>query len=132
MSSDADWPWLASDSFIFLIYLSPPIPTHADLRKGISCRMRQWIREDSRFEIMASATLNLICFRLAGSDSRNEQLLQTLNQSGKLYFSHTKLNGKYTLRFCVGQTTTELHHAERAWSEIRSATNLLDARGHRS
>lgn len=77
----------------------------------------------------SSYPLNLICFRLVGSDSRNEELLQMLNRSGKLYLSHTKLNGKYTLRFCVGQTTTELHHVETAWSEIRSTANLLDTKG---
>jgi aromatic-L-amino-acid decarboxylase len=116
--------------FLIQHYGTEGLRHHIRRHVEIAQKLAEWIREDSRFEIMAPATLNLICFRLAGSDSRNEQLLQMLNLSGKLYLSHTKLNDKYTLRFCVGQTTTELHHVERAWSEIRSAANLLDTKGN--
>lgn len=88
-----------------------------------------WVREDSRFELMAPASLNLICFRLKGGDEMNEELLRRLNRSGKMYLSHTRLNGKYTIRFCVAQTRTELPHLERAWDAIRKeADGLLAAR----
>ena len=88
-----------------------------------------WVREDSRFELMAPAPLNLICFRLKGGDELNEELLRRLNRSGKLYLSHTRLNGKYTIRFCVAQTRTELPHVEGAWEAIRKeAEGLLAAR----
>lgn len=80
----------------------------------------EWVRKDKRFEIMAPATLNLVCFRLKAGDADNEQLLQDLNASGKLYLSHTKLNGKYTLRFCVAQTYTEERHVRAAWEQIAS------------
>jgi aromatic-L-amino-acid/L-tryptophan decarboxylase len=80
----------------------------------------RWVREDSRFELMAPAPLNLICFRLKGDDAPNEGLLRRLNQSGKLFLSHTRLKGKYTLRFCVGQTRTKLEHVENAWKTIQS------------
>src|SRR5580704_215804 len=85
-----------------------------------------WVREDSRFELMAPAPLNLICFRLKGGDELNEELLRRLNASGQLYISHTKLNGKFTLRFCVGQMRTELHHVQDAWAAIcAEATRLI-------
>ncbi|HXO06098.1 MAG TPA: pyridoxal-dependent decarboxylase [Candidatus Sulfotelmatobacter sp.] len=87
-----------------------------------------WVRKDSRFELMAPAPLNLICFRLKGGDELNEDLLRRLNRSGKLYLSHTRLNGKYTIRFCVAQTRTELPHVEAAWGAIRKeADELLGA-----
>jgi aromatic-L-amino-acid decarboxylase len=85
----------------------------------------RWLQADSRFEIMAAAALNLICFRLKASDELNEELLRRLNHSGKVYLSHTRLNGKYTIRFCVAQTKTELPHIERAWNVIRSEADLL-------
>jgi aromatic-L-amino-acid/L-tryptophan decarboxylase len=85
-----------------------------------------WVREDSRFEIMAPAPLNLICFRLRAADDLNEELLGRLNRSGKMYLSHTRLSGKYTIRFCVAQTRTELRHVERAWDAIlKEADGLL-------
>ncbi len=84
-----------------------------------------WVQEDSRFELMAPALLNLICFRLKAADGVNEELLRRLNGSGKLYLSHTRLNGKYTIRFCVAQTRTELRHIGGAWDAIRREANTL-------
>jgi aromatic-L-amino-acid/L-tryptophan decarboxylase len=83
-----------------------------------------WIRGDARFELAAPAPLNLVCFRLrsrdgADQDAANQALMDRLNSSGDLYLTHTKLNGKLTLRFCVGQTNTEARHVERAWRRIQ-------------
>ena len=88
----------------------------------------QWLQADSRFEIAAPPELNLICFRLKAPDQQNEQLMQALNASGRLYLSHTKLNGKYTLRFCVGQTYTEEQHVQQAWAEIQTQVGKLTLR----
>jgi aromatic-L-amino-acid decarboxylase len=45
--------------------------------------------------------------------------MERLNNSGDLYLTHTKLDGKVTLRFCVGQTNTQARHVERAWERIQ-------------
>jgi aromatic-L-amino-acid decarboxylase len=84
------------------------------------------VRVDARFEISAPISLNLVCFRLKSSDEANQRLLSALNKSGKMYLSHTKLNGKYVLRMSIGQTHTEKQHVEAAWKLIQSeAANLL-------
>ena len=77
------------------------------------------IREDSRFELAAPAPLNLVCFRLKSGDAANQALMERLNRSGDLFLTHTKLDGKFTLRLCVGQTNTQERHVERAWERIR-------------
>lgn len=84
-----------------------------------------WVLADDRFEVVAPAPLNLICFRLRGPDKPNEELLRRLNASGKLYISHTKLKGQYTLRFCVGQIRTEMRHVEKAWRAICETVDML-------
>ena len=81
---------------------------------------RSWIEADSRFELGAPAPLNLVCFRLRAGDDENRTLLDRLNASGDLYLTHTVLNGKFTLRLCVGQTRTEREHVEAAWAKIQS------------
>jgi len=86
----------------------------------------RWIQADNRFELAAPAPLNLICFRIKGEDDRNQQLLERLNQSGGLYLSHTVLNGRYTLRFCVGQTHTEERHVVQAWKKIQETAAELE------
>jgi aromatic-L-amino-acid decarboxylase len=78
-----------------------------------------WLSADSRFEIVAPVSLNLVCFRLKGPDSATETLMQALNASGKTFLSHTRLNGRFVLRFCVGQTYTEEEHVRAAWEAIQ-------------
>jgi len=99
-----------------------------------------WVREDSRFEVAAPSLLNLVCFRLragghpsqsqsnqnqANQDHANQLLMDRLNSSGDLYLTHTKLDGKLTLRLCVGQTNTQARHVERAWQRIQQETGKL-------
>ncbi len=78
-----------------------------------------WIRSSADFELMAPAPLNLVCFAHRAGDAFNRLLLERLNQSGKVYLTHTILHGRFTLRFCVGQTHTEETHVRGAWQLIQ-------------
>ena len=59
-----------------------------------------------------------MCFRHKAGDDANQQIMDRLNQSGDLFLTHTKLNGKLTLRLSVGQMNTQAKHVERAWKRI--------------
>ena len=78
-----------------------------------------WVEADERFELVAPVPLNLVCFRHRGSDGVNELLMNQLNESGKIFLTHTKLDGRFVLRMAIGQTETEQEHVERAWDLIR-------------
>ena len=89
-----------------------------------------WVRESEEFELAVEPPLNLVCFRHVGGDELNKELLARLNASGALYMTHTVLGGRYTLRFCVGQTHTEERHVKKAWERIRAvALELTKERG---
>ncbi|MGC2731879.1 MAG: pyridoxal-dependent decarboxylase, partial [Candidatus Sulfotelmatobacter sp.] len=90
------------------------IRRHVELTKQFA----DWVRSDSRFEVAAPVPLNLICFRHKGGDAANQTIMERLNRSGDLFLTHTKLDGKFTLRLCVGQTKTETRHVEKAWKRI--------------
>lgn len=77
-----------------------------------------WMRSDERFELAAPVPLNLVCFRHKSGDEANQTIMDRLNSSGDLFLTHTKLNGKLTLRLCVGQTNTQARHVENAWKRI--------------
>lgn len=78
-----------------------------------------YVEASNQFELAAPCPLNLVCFRHIEGDKFNKTLLENLNQSGKLYLTHTKMNDQYVLRFCVGQTQTKTQHVENAWQLIQ-------------
>ena len=78
-----------------------------------------WVAADSRFELAAPAGLSLVCFRHRDGEAANQQIMDRLNASGRILLTHTRLNGKLTLRFSVGQTNTERRHVEQAWRLIQ-------------
>ena len=91
---------------------------HVNLAKQFA----RWVAESADFELAAPAPLNLVCFRHRGGEEHNRQILKRLNRSGDIYLTHTLLNGKFTLRLCIGQTQTEARHVERAWKLIQAAS----------
>ncbi|MGE0859920.1 MAG: pyridoxal-dependent decarboxylase [Gammaproteobacteria bacterium] len=87
---------------------------------ALAAEFEQWVKDDPTFELVVPRTLNLVCFRKRGTNADNEALLKRLNDSGRLFLSHTVIRGQYTLRFCVGQSYTEAEHVAAAWELIRT------------
>jgi aromatic-L-amino-acid decarboxylase len=85
------------------------------------------IQKSSYFELVTPRSMNLTCFRfkptkidnLAHLNQLNEQLMHTLNASGSLFLTHTKVNDIFTLRMVIGQTNVDKRHVERAWELIQ-------------
>ncbi len=100
---------------------------------NIAHTLEQWILKENDFEILAPVVISVVCFRFAPAGYNeeqlnilNEKLNHQLNDSGKLYLSHTVLNGRYTLRMVTAQTNVTISHVERAWDLIiDTARNLL-------
>jgi aromatic-L-amino-acid decarboxylase len=95
-------------------------------------RLKELIENEEDFEIAAPVVINVVCFRYLRDaytgeqlNELNEKLNHRLNDSGKLYLSHTVLNGKYTLRMVTGQTNVTLEHVEKAWILIRDTARSL-------
>lgn len=99
--------------------------------------LAQWVRTqveaEPDFELLAPVPLNTICLRYRPVDSAapgggapseeelntlNGEIMEHVNATGKAYFTHTKLDGRYTIRFVIGQTFTERRHVEAAWKLI--------------
>ena len=101
---------------------------HVRRHIALAQQFASWVQQDQRFELAAPAPLNLVCFRHRAGDAFNEALLDALNRSGDLYLTHTKLNSRFIIRFCVGQTYTESRHVERAWGRIQEEATRLESR----
>jgi len=111
--------------FVIRHYGIEGLQHHVRQHVKLAQQFAQWVRQDDRFELAAPAPLNLICFRHQGGDEINQKIMDRLNRSGDLYLTHTKLNGKITLRICIGQANTEARHVERAWQRIQQEAGKL-------
>jgi aromatic-L-amino-acid/L-tryptophan decarboxylase len=85
----------------------------------LAAEFESWVRTDERFEVVALRTVNLVCFRLRGSDEQNHELMERINASGRAFLSHTTLGGRYVLRMCIGSAGTGERHVREAWDLIR-------------
>lgn len=82
---------------------------------------------DPDFELHEPQTLGLVCFRPRwpsrseeDADAATLRLMESLNSSGVLYLTHTKVAGRVVLRMALGGTRTEKRHVEAAWQAIRA------------
>ncbi len=88
---------------------------HVRLAQDFAC----WVEADKRFELVVEPPLNLVCFRHRGGDETNQQLMDSLNATGRIYLTHTRLHDKLTLRLSIGQTWTQRRQVEEAWRLIQ-------------
>ncbi len=107
--------------FVIRHYGVEGLRRHVRRHVELAQRFAAWVEADDRFELSAPAPLNLVCFRHRGGDGVNQRILDRVNESGRMYLTHTRLDDRLTLRLCVGQTRTELSHVEAAWDRIREA-----------
>jgi aromatic-L-amino-acid/L-tryptophan decarboxylase len=99
---------------------------------AIAAKLSEMISVETDFEILAPVIISVVCFRFipAGYTEDqiniiNEKLNHQLNDSGKLYLSHTVLNGRYTLRMVTAQTNVTIGHVQKAWFLIRETARKL-------
>ncbi len=93
---------------------------------SLAAALRARVESSGDFELLAPMSLNLLCFRyhpkgIDGLDQLNainERLLEAVNATGKIYITHTKLNGAYTLRMVIAQTQVTESDVDSAWDLI--------------
>ncbi|MBN2773788.1 MAG: hypothetical protein JXR31_06035 [Prolixibacteraceae bacterium] len=98
------------------------------IRKHISMAQQfaDWIRNSEDFELVTEPPFNTICIRHKAGDDLNMKLMNSINESGDAFFTHTKLNGQVILRQVVGQTNTEEQHVMKVWELIQKTSGEMD------
>ncbi|MBP8960283.1 MAG: aspartate aminotransferase family protein [Bacteroidales bacterium] len=98
----------------------------------IAQKLYEMISRERDFEILAPLTLNTVCFRYKPyeiSDEEaniiNEKLNHLLNDSGRIYLTHTKIGEKYCLRMVTAQTNVTMEHVEKAWNLIINTARTM-------
>jgi aromatic-L-amino-acid decarboxylase len=110
---------------------------HIDLAHELA----DWIEADPDAELLYPVPFGTVCFRMrpqryagregepevaAAIDRLNEAVMNRLNDSGRIFLSHTKIDDVFVLRVAIGNIRTERRHIERAWELLQSTTRELD------
>jgi aromatic-L-amino-acid decarboxylase len=100
-----------------------------------------WVDADPDWERLAPVPFSTVCFRyrpsrLAGRedepevgawlDTTNTTLMDAVNRTGRVFLSHTRLAGRFTIRMAIGNLRTEHRHVELAWELLRTEAARLD------
>ncbi len=96
-------------------------------------KLKSAISTSDNFELLAPVPLNTLCFRYHPPhiddeeklDELNERLLDAIRDSGELFLTHTRLDGKYTIRIVIGNTNVEQRHIDEAWALIQDKAKRL-------
>ncbi len=111
--------------FVIRHYGVEGLQHHIRQHVELAQKFKNWVEESKDFEIFVEPPLNLVCFRHKADDDFNMKLMNAVNDTGKAYFTHTKLNGEVVLRMSIGQTNTEEKHVKETWDLIqKTARNL--------
>ncbi len=88
-----------------------------------------WVDAAPDWQRLAPVPFSTVCFRWnpgsgaieAELDERNASIMDTVNRTGEVFLSHTRLDGRFVIRLAVGNLRTEPRHVERAWDLLREA-----------
>mgnify|MGYP001094012039 CR=1 FL=1 len=111
--------------FVIRHYGVQGLQYHVRKHVEIAQKFANWITESDDFELVVHPPLNLVCFRHKNGNEFNMKIMNSINESGKLFFTHTKLNNQIVLRMSIGQTHTEEKHVQNAWKVIQQTAEAL-------
>jgi aromatic-L-amino-acid decarboxylase len=93
-----------------------------------------WVDESGSWEMLAPVPFALVCFRACPSDSENldvlnEALMNAVNATGEAFLSHTRLNGRFTIRLSVGSIRVEERHIVKVWELLNRKLEEIRSQG---
>ena len=83
------------------------------------------------FEVTSEPILSLFTFRYAPENARdldavNQELINKINDDGRIYLTQTKLDGKFVIRFQAGQFDTSREDLQTAYDVILEFASKIE------
>lgn len=118
--------------FWFLLFEQGVEGLQSRLRRDLA--LAQWFKEQidaaPDWERLAPVPLQTICIRhrpqhLTNEEdiaAHNRELVRRVNEAGRVYLTPSVFKGKQMIRVSIGAETTEKHHVEELWNQLRLAS----------
>jgi aromatic-L-amino-acid decarboxylase len=100
------------------------------LHLELTARFAEALDATPDWERLAPVPFSTVSFRYrparlsgdeAALDAANVAIMDAVNRSGEVFLSHTRLDGRFTIRLAVGNLRTEARHVDRAWELLQAA-----------
>jgi aromatic-L-amino-acid decarboxylase len=104
--------------FVLRAYGAEGLRHHIRRHVGLAQAFAARVTAHPRLEVVAPHPLNLVCFRHLDGDAATEALLTALNATGRVFLTHTRLDGRFTIRVSIGAQATEERHVDALWALI--------------
>jgi len=108
--------------------LAARIRYHCELARELAAE----VAATPGWTVVAPVPFSVVCMRCApagysvsDADALNEGIMRAVNASGRVYLSHTRLDGRYVIRVAIGNLHTARKHIEDAWQLLRDAAFAL-------
>ena len=97
---------------------------HLDRHLHLARQFAAWVDAHADFERVAPVPFSVVCFRWnpAGQrlpdqelDAANERLVDSVNRTGEVFLSQTRLRGRVAIRMAIGHQRTQEADVRRAW-----------------
>jgi aromatic-L-amino-acid decarboxylase len=105
-------------------YGAKAIREHLERHLALAQQLTLWIDAHPDFERLAPVPFSVVCFRWnpanrglseTALDARNEEIVERINRTGEVFFSHTRLRGRLALRIAIGHIKTTEAHVRHLW-----------------
>ncbi|MET0728990.1 MAG: pyridoxal-dependent decarboxylase [Acidimicrobiales bacterium] len=107
--------------FVLRAYGAEGLRHHVRMHIELAQDLAAKVRDHPRLELAAPHPVNLVCFRHVDGDEASEALLASLNATGRVLLTHTRLEGRFTIRVAIGTQATEARHVAALWALIDRA-----------
>jgi len=110
--------------------------------------LRGWVEADPEWDLAAPTPLSLVCLRYRGlresrakptipsviedidaGNALNESIMHRVNESGRAFLTHTKVDGRFIIRVSIGSIAVEERHVRMLWELLRTAAREVGGSG---
>ena len=92
-----------------------------DEKLDLAAAAHRALAADPRLELPWAPELSVVTFRQRGSDGDNQELLERINATKRVFLSSTRIAGRYFIRLCVLNHRTHVEHVAAAVNIIQNA-----------
>jgi aromatic-L-amino-acid decarboxylase len=88
---------------------------------ALAARLRGHIAADPALELVHPTPWSLVCFRAHAGDDATAAIMARINDGGRAFVTHTRVDGRLVLRVSVGAPSVAERHVDALWDLIRGA-----------